>query len=230
MSWMDEQTTIDITGTTFPKFTDSKGDNPERFWFIKEQFIQHSQKLLNEGQIFSSISARLINERWICDNHAITKSDIASFVWEMRLFYMKSEYMSIHSFCSYMESNIENDYVINFFRHMRESWKKHLSSDDVLFRNEHQGPVKTNKQLIDTLLYSDNFHTQEKYKKRYDELLVYMDESLILKRIYNAMHCGYQMNQISRSVMDLNEDSLVIKLPNHLQHEWSDNCPYEVIR
>lgn len=230
MSWMDEQTTIDITGTTFPEFTDSKGGNPERFWFIKEQFIKHSKNLLNEGKIFSSISARLVNERWICDNQAISKSDIASFVWEMRLFYMKSEYMSIYSFCSYMENNIENNYVINFFRHMRESWKEHLSEDDILFRNKYQGPVKTNKQLIDTLLYSDNFHTQEKYKKRYDELLVYMDESLILKRIYNAMHCGYQMNQISRSVMDLNEDSLVIKLPNHLQHEWNDNCPYEVIR
>lgn len=230
MIWIDELTAIDITGTTFPKFTDSKGKNPERFWFIKEQFIKHSNNLLNEGKMFSSISARLVNERWICDHYPIRKSDIAYFVWELRLFYMKSEYMSIHSFCNYMESHVENDRVINFFKHMRESWEEYLSRDALLFGNKYQGPIKSNKQLIDALLYSDNFHTQEKYKKRYDELLIHMDESLILKSTYNAMHCGYQINQISRSMKELNEDNLIIKLPNHLQHEWDDNCPYEAIK
>ena len=41
MNWMDGQTTIDISGTLFPMFTDSKGRNGERFWFIKDQFLKH---------------------------------------------------------------------------------------------------------------------------------------------------------------------------------------------
>lgn len=230
MNWMDEQTSVDITGTTFPPFTDSKGKKSERFWFIKEQFIKHAQNLLNQGKMFSIISAHFVNKRWVCDHQPISKPDVASFVWELRLFYMKSEFMSIHSFCSYMENHIKNDYIINFYRHMRESWGEYLSRDANLIGDEYQGQVKTNKQLIDALLYSDNFHTQEKYKKRYDELLDYMDQSLILKSTYNAMHCGYQMNQISRSLSDLQRDNLVIKLPNHLQHEWNDNCPYHATK
>ncbi len=230
MSWMDEQTTIDISGTVFPKFTNSKDKNTERFWFIKDQFLKHSDNLLNDGKMFSSISARLVNNRWICDSHLITKSDIAAFVWELRLFYMKNEYVSIHSFCTYMENKVNNNYVTKFFKHMRESWEEYLSRDATLSGDGYSGSVKTNKQLIDALLYSDNFHTQEKYKKRYDGLLVHMDDSLILKSTYNAMHCGYQMTQISRAIKDLHEDNLIIMLPNHLQHEWNDNCPYEVTR
>lgn len=230
MNWMDEQTAIDISGTLFPMFVDSKGKNGERFWFIKDQFLKHSNNLLNDGKMFSRISARLVNNRWICDSHPIIKSDIAAFVWELRLFYMKKEYMSIHSFCTYMESQVNNNHVTKFFKHMRESWEEHLSRDAMLSRKDYTGPIKTNKQLIDALLYSDNFHTQEKNKKRYDELLIYMDESLILKNTYNAMHCPYQMTQISRAIKELCEDNLVILLPNHLQHEWNDNCPYEVTR
>ncbi len=230
MSWMDEQTTIDISGTVFPMFTDAKGKNAERFWFIKDQFMKHSDNLLKNGKMFSSISARLVNNRWICDSHPVTKSDIAAFVWELRLFYMKKEYVSIHSFCTYMENQVSNNYVTKFFKHMRESWEEYLSRDAMLSTKDYSGPIKTNKNLIGALLYSDNFHTQEKYKKRYDELLIHMDESLILKSTYNAMHCSYQLTQISRAIKVLREDNLVILLPNHLQHEWNENCPYKVIK
>jgi hypothetical protein len=230
MGWMDEQTPIDLSGATFPKFSSCKSKTPERFWFIKDQFVKHSQNLLNEGNVFTHIGARYWNRRWVCDRQPISKSDIALFVWELRLFYMKTEFMSIYSFCSYMEKHIKNHHVVRFFKHMRESWEGYLSQDVTLFGNEYKGPIKTNKQLIDALLYSDNFHTQEKYKKRFDDLLVYIDESLILKSTYNAMHCGYQLNQITRAIKGLKESHLVVLLPNHLQHEWNEDCPYELAR
>jgi hypothetical protein len=112
---------------------------------------------------------------------------------------------------------------------MRESWEECLGRGAILYGN-YSGPIKTNKQLIDTVLYSGNFHSQEKYKQRYDGLLECMDESLILMHAYNALHSGYQMNQISRAIDELREDSLVILLPDHLRHEWDENCPYAVSR
>ncbi len=147
----------------------------------------------------------------------------------MRLFYMKSESMSLYSVCRYMETNVANMKVQSFFRHMRESWEEHLEADAIVI-GDYSGSLKTNKQLIDAVLYSGNFHSQERYKKRYEELLRHMDESLILMSAYNAMHGSYQMNQISRSLSELREDNPVILLPNHLRHEWDENCPYQVIR
>lgn len=228
MNWTERQTPIDISGASFPKFVDDYGKSTERFWFIKEQFIKHSHSLLKEGQLFSHIGARLVNDRWVCTGKPVSGSDIASFVQKMRLFYMKNESMSIHSVCTYMERNISNAHVRMFFRHMRESWEKILLRDATLWG--YSGTIKTNKQLIDTVLYSENFHVQVNYKKRYDELLVCMDESLILVHAYNAMHSGYQMSQISRAICELREDNLVILLPDHLRHEWDENCPYAVIR
>lgn len=142
---------------------------------------------------------------------------------------MKSESMSIHSLCTYMEKNIGHINVQMFFRHMRESWEECLGHDAVL-HGDYFGPIKTKKQLIDVVLYSGNFHSQEKYKRRYDELLEYMDESLILMHTYNALHNGYQMNQINRAISELRKDNLVILLPDHLRHEWDENCPYAVIK
>jgi hypothetical protein len=110
---------------------------------------------------------------------------------------------------------------------MRDNWKEVMDRDALLMCKNYPGPIKTNKNLIDTLLYSGNFHSQEKYKNRYDELLEYMDESLIFMSTYNALHSGYQMMQISRSLSELREDNLVVLLPNHLQHEWDDNCSYK---
>lgn len=142
---------------------------------------------------------------------------------------MKNESMSIHSFCTYMERSVANLNVRMFFKHMRESWEEYLARD-AIFYSGYSGSIRTNKQLIDATLYSGNFHSQEKYKKRYDELLEFMDESLTLMHTYNAMHSGYQMNQISRAVGELREDNLVILLPDHLRHEWDENCPYAVTK
>lgn len=228
MDWTERQTRIDISGTVFPKFVNSNGD-PERFWFVKEEFLRHSQILLKNGRGFANIGAQLVDGRWICVGKPVSESDIAFFREKMRLFYMERESMSIFSFCTYMERNIANLNVRKFFRHMRENWKEYLERDAMLF-GDYLGFIKTNKQLIDAVLYSGNFHSQEKYKKRYDELLENMDESLILMVAYNAMHSGYQMNQISRAIKELREDNLVILLPDHLQHEWDENCPYQVIR
>lgn len=230
MNLTERQTPIDISGTMFPKFKNKDGFLSEKFWYVKSEFEKHSQNLLNEGGIFTSISARLVGDRWICDNNSVSESEVVSFIREMRLFYMKSECMSIYSFCIYMEMHIENKKVCDFFKHMRESWEEVLNRKVHLFGNEYSGSIKTNKQLIDAVLYSGNFHSQEKHKKRYDELLRYMDESLIIMSAYNAMHSGYQMNQISRSINELNKDNLVILLPDHLRHEWDESCPYEVIR
>jgi len=169
--------------------------------------------------MFSLISARCVNNKWVCDGKPISNSDIASFVEKMRLFYMKSESMSIFSVCTYMATHIANVNVRKFFRHMRESWEECLKRDARLYKG-YSGPIKSNKQLIDTVLYSGKFHSQEKYKKRYDELLKHMDESLILMNTYNAMHSGYQMNQINRAIEELRESNLVVLLPNHLRHEW----------
>lgn len=227
VNWTDRQTPIDISGTSFPKFVDDSGKPTERFWYVKEEFINHSHSLLREGRMFSNMSAFPVNNRWVCAGKPVSSSDIASFVWKMRLFYMKSESMSIHSLCTYMERNISNVNVRMFFRHMRESWDECLGRDAILYSG-YSGPIKTNKQLIDTVLYSGNFHSQEKYKRRYNELLEYMDESLILMHAYNALHSGYQMNQISRAIGGLREDNLVILLPDHLRYEWDENCPYAV--
>lgn len=222
MDLTERQTPIDISGTVFPKVKCSNGYTAERFWYVKEEFEKHSHSLLTEGSIFSNISARQVDERWICDCNPVSELDVASFLREMRLFYMKSECMSIHSFCSYMEIHINNRKVCNFFRHMRLSWEEFLSRKVMLIGDNYSGPIQTNKHLIDVVLYSGNFHSQEKYKKRYDELLRYMDESLIVKLTYNAMHSGYQMTQISRAIMELKEDNLVILLPDHLRHEWDE--------
>lgn len=230
MDWTERQIPIDISGTTFPKIDNGHGCSSERFWYVKDEFIHHSKRLLNEGKMFSHIGGELVGNKWICTTKPITLNEIASYVWSLRLFYMKSECMSIYSFCTYLENNIDNIYAKKFYRHMRDSWEDHLELDAHLFSKDYQGPVITNKNLIDTLLYSGNFHSQEKYKKRFDELLEYMDESLIYMSTYNALHNGYQMNQISRSLMNLREDNLVILLPAHLQHEWDDNCPYKVIK
>lgn len=229
MDWTEGQTPIDISGASFPRFVDENGKLTERFWFVKEQFVKHSHSLLTEGRMFSTIGARLVNNRWLCTGNAVSGHDVASFVQKMRLFYMKSESMSIHSICTYMERNIGSVNVRMFFTHMRESWEEYLKRDAILYR-EYTGPIKTNKQLVDTVLYSENFHAQEKYKNRYDELLACMDESLVLMHAYNAMHSGYQMNQISRAIRELREDNLVILLPNYLRREWDENCPYAVTR
>lgn len=225
MNWMNSQTAIDISGTEFSRFQDQYGNKGERFWYVKEEFIRHSQSLLSEGQIFNNIGGRLLGKKWICEGKAVSKTQIAEFVWKLRLFYLKSENMSIFSLCSYMETNVKNSEVIKFFAHMRESWEECLDREVSLFGKYYSGQIKTNKQLIDTLLYSGNFHSQEKYKRRYDELLEYFDESLILKFAYNAMHSGYQMTQISRAIKDLREDNLVISLPNHLRHKWRVSRP-----
>lgn len=227
MDRTNRQTPIEISETEFPRFDNSAGKPTERFWFIKDEFIKHSKNLLTNGQIFSHISARLVNNRWVCDVNPVSGSAVSSFIMEMRLFYMKNESMSIYSFCTYMEKNIDNVNVQKFFNHMRESW------DDNLQRNvsssiTYPGQINTNKQLIDAVLYGGSFHSQEKYKKRYDELLEHMDENLILMNAYNAMHSGYQMNQISRAISKLSKDNLVIMLPDHLRHEWDENCPYKV--
>lgn len=229
MDWTERQTPIDISGTVFPDFVDDRGVKTGRFWFVKEEFVKHSRDLLTEGRAFSSISSRLVDNRWVCDGQAISISKIASFVMKMRLFYMKSENMSIYSFCDYMERSVANLSVRMFFKHMRTSWEEYLMQDAIFSRN-YSGSIRTNKQLIDTVLYSGNFHSQEKYKKRYDELLGFMDEGLILMHAYNAMHSGYQMNQIGRAVGELREENLVILLPDHLRHEWDENCPYAIIK
>lgn len=170
--------------------------------------------------MFSHISARLVNSRWVCEGKPISEPDIASFVKKMRLFYMKDECISIFSFCTYMETHIANVNVRKFFGHMRESWEEYLDQDALLCGHYSGRPI-SNKQLIDTVLYSiSNFHTQEKYKKRYEKLLEHLDDSLILMGAYNAMHSGYQMNQISRAIEELRADNLVVLLPNHLRHEW----------
>jgi len=229
VNWTERQTPADISGTSFPRFTDSGGNPTERFWYVKDEFIRHSHSLLAEGKLFSSIGARLDGARWVCAGKSVASGDIASFVSKMRLFYMKSESMSIHSLCSYMEKNVVNERVQMFFKHMREDWEECLGRPAVLLEG-YSGHIRTNKELIDAVLYSGNFHSQEKYKRRYDDLLAYMDESLILMSAYNAMHSGYQMNQISRALSELREDNLIILLPDHLQHEWDNNCPYKVIR
>jgi hypothetical protein len=220
------QTPIDVSGTVFPKVSPEDG-KPERFWYVKSEFIRHADRLLKEGKMFTHISGHLVGNRWECAGQSISISDVASFVWSLRLFYMKSECMSIDSVCSYMEENVNNIYVRKFNRHMRDNWKEVMDRDALLMCKNYPGPIKTNKNLIDTLLYSGNFHSQEKYKNRYDELLEYMDESLIFMSTYNALHSGYQMMQISRSLSELREDNLVVLLPNHLQHEWDDNCSYK---
>lgn len=231
MNWMDGQTPIDISGAKFPKIDNKTESPPQRFWFVKDEFIKHSQRMLNEGQMFSRISARLIGNRWECAGpRKISISDIACFVWSLRLFYMKSECMSVFSICTYLENNIDNPQVKRFYRHMKDSWEEYLERDVSLTAEGYKGPIKKNKHLIDTLLYSGNFHSQEKYKKRFDELLEYMDESLIFMKTYNALHSGYQMNQISRSLSQIRPENMVILLPNHLSHEWDENCPYKVIR
>lgn len=220
MSITENQSRIDISGTNFPHFTDPKGNNPERFWFIKDQFINHSQNLLKHGNKYNCIDARLEGGRWVSNKRQATKADIAVFILEMRLFYMKTEYVSVYSFCSYMEKQVKNQYVVNFFRHMRENWENYLSWEVIFPDGDYNGPVKTNKHLIDTLLYSNFFHTQKKYKERFDGLLELMDENLILMTAFNAMHCGYQMNQISRAVSSLQDDTPIILLPDHLRHHW----------
>lgn len=229
MNWTERQTPIEIWGTLFPRFKNSDGNPTERFWYVKDEFIKNSRSLLAEARIFSSISARRKGARWVAVGKAVESKDIASLIWKMRLFYMKTESMSIYSLCTYMEENVANERVQLFFKHMRESWEKSLGQP-ATFLDGYSGYTQTNKQLIDTVLYAGHFHSQEKYKRRYDDLLAYMDESLILMSVYNAMHSGYQMNQISRSLSELREDYLVIHLPDHLQHEWDPNCPYEVIR
>ncbi len=141
---------------------------------------------------------------------------------------MKSECMSIFSICNYLESNVDNPQVRMFFKYMRESWIDYLNQEVHLVSKAYNGPIKTNKALIDTLLYSGNFHSQEKYKNRYEELTKYMDEKLIFMTTYNVLHGGFYMNQITRSLKNLSESNLVILLPNHLRHEWDENCPYKV--
>jgi len=229
VNWTERQTEIDISGSIFPKFRDASGKPTERFWYVKDEFIRHAQSLFEEGKAFSQIEARLEGNRWVCVGKAVASSDVASLVWKLRLFYLKSESMSIHSLCTYLEGNIANENVQRFFKHMRNSWERELGRRVPLLKF-YSGSIKTNKQLIDALLYSGNFHSQEKQKKRYDELLEYMDESLILMSAYNAMHNGYQMNQISRALSTLQEDNFVILLPDHLRHEWDKNCPYTVQR
>lgn len=229
MDWRERQTPISITGSVFPKFESNEGKPTERFWYVREEFFEHAQVLINSGSLFSSISARLENNRWICDGKLVSESDIAFLIREMRLFYMKTEYMSIFSFCTYMEKNINSINVRSFFTHMRESWVEDLDREAKLY-GDYSGPIKSNKNLIDTMLYSGRFHSQEKYSKRYSELLEHMDDSLILMNAYNAMNCGYQMNQICRAIEELREDNLVILLPDHLRHEWDNNCPYDVIK
>jgi hypothetical protein len=179
--------------------------------------------------MFSHIAARRESTRWVCDGRPVTKKETAWFVEEMRLFYMKDECMSIHSMCTFIEMNVANEHVQLFFRHMRESWKEDLGRSALLLEG-YSGQIRTNKDLIDAVLYSGRFHSQEKYKRRYNDLLAYMDESLILMSAYNAMHSGYHMNQISRALSDLREDNLIVLLPDHLRHEWDKNCPYKVIR
>ena len=115
MGLVDEQTPINISGVNFPEFTSEKGKSPERFWFIKDQFVSHSKSLLTDGNIFTNISSHFSEGRWICNNSPIDKADIAHFVLRLRLFYMKSEYMSIFSFCSYMLRHVDNRYVSRFF-------------------------------------------------------------------------------------------------------------------
>ena len=128
-----------------------------------------------------------------------------------------------------MEKHISQINVRLFFRHMRMSWEQHLRQRPMLFGG-YSRSIRTNKDLIDALLYSDNFHFQEKQKARYDRLLRRMDESLIVMSAYNAMHCAYQMNQVSRAIGKLRRNKLVILLPDHLRHEWDPNCPYKVKR
>jgi len=222
-------TPIDISGTVFPRFKNKRDKPLEKFWFVKEQFLYHSLNLLKHSSKFSYINACKVNNRWVSDGKTVSDSDVASLLREMRLFYMKNECMSIHSFCTYMEKNITDIKVRKFFQHMRENWEEYLNRKVELY-DDYSGSVKTNKQLIDAVLYSGNFHSQEKHVIRYNELLEYMDESLILMSTYNAMHSGYQMTQISSAIKDLHEDNLIILLPTHLRHEWDENCPYGVIQ
>jgi len=224
------QTKIDISGTIFPKFTDHDGKPFQDFWYIKKEFINNSRFLLDSNRYFSFISAKKVGTKWINEGTPISTSDIVLYACKLRLFYMKSEPMSIYSLCSYMEEHIDNTCVKSFFKHMKESWEKDLARNTHLHDDDYSGPIKTNKQLIDTFLYSGNFHSQEKYKSRFDELLNHMDVSLILMATYNAFHCGYQMAQISHAIEKLQPNNPVIMLPNHLRHTWDDNCPYNVIQ
>jgi hypothetical protein len=226
MNWMDQQTPIDISDSLFPKFDHVKGGNPQRFWYIKDEFLAHSEDLLRRGNIFSMIHAYYSNGKWRCGFQSATIEERMFLINKLRLFYLKSENMSIYSFCRYMEKNVQYEQPQRFFKHMRKEWEEHLNSEVYFLGDSYEGSIRTNKQLIDTLLYSGTFHSQEKYKKRYDELLLYMDESLILKHTYNALHSGYQMTQISTAIKELREDNLVITLPNHLSHVWDKNCPY----
>ncbi len=227
MDWTGRQIPIDISGTTFPEV--DNGGKAENFWYVKNEFIRHSERLMNEGKLFARISIERVGQRWVDTTKQITLRDIALFMWSLRLFYMKTEPMSFVSICNYMEREVKNIHVNKFFSHMRSTWEKKLSDDVSLYDCSYSGPIKTNKNLIDTILYSGNFHSQEKFKLQYDELLEYMDESLIYKSAYNVLYSGYHMNQISRALSQLSETNLVIMLPAHLQHEWDDDCPYQVI-
>ena len=95
----------------------------------------------------------------------------------MRLFYMKSESMSTHSLCTYMETMVHNDQVQLFFKHMRDSWEESLDRPAALL-DGYSGHIKTNKQLIDSVLYRGSFHSQEKYKRRlvFSQLQAYSAE------------------------------------------------------
>jgi hypothetical protein len=217
------QTEFDISGTTFPKMKNSISMSEERFWFIKDEFVTSSELLLKEGQIFTSISATRSGERWVVSGAEVSKYQIAAFMGLLRQFYMTQECISIYSFSKYMAGNIENRCVKKFFEYMSISWEQNLKHEVQLY-DTYEGNIKTSKQLVDTVLYSGLFHSQEKYKKKYLKLLESIDESLILMHTYNSLHCGFHLNQISRAIQLLSPTNMKILLPDHLRHKWDENC------
>ncbi|WP_428239507.1 hypothetical protein [Gynuella sp.] len=224
----DAQTEFDITGTTFPKMKNSISGSEERFWFIKDEFVAASELLLIEGRMFSSIGAMRSGERWVVSGTEVTKYQISAFMGLLRQFYMRQECLSIYSFSNYLAANIENKCVKMFFEFMANSWEESLKHKVYLY-DTYEGSIETSKQLVDTVLYSGLFHSQEKYKKKYLKLLESIDESLILMHAYNSLHCSFHLNQISRAIRNLSPTNMKIMLPDHLRHKWDDNCPYKVI-
>jgi len=56
MHWAESQTPIEINESIFPKFVNESCGTTERFWYIKDEFINHSKKFLSNGKMFSCIS------------------------------------------------------------------------------------------------------------------------------------------------------------------------------
>lgn len=149
----ERQIFIDISGTKFPKIKNGLDCPSEGFWYVKDEFIRHSKRMLSEGQLFTHIGGVLVGKRWECTTRPVTLKEIALFVWSLRLFYMKSESTSIFSLSTYLEKNVDNIHVKKFFKHIRESWGEYLNRDATLIcKDYYNDPIKTNKNLVDTLI------------------------------------------------------------------------------